>query len=308
MSTRPSKTTKRPASRSRAASSRKTASVTETGGAAQGVPRVDDEVHALGTNRVCRTDARGHAMPDNVNPLQHKLHISSGFVVLWARDVLLRWRFNDASFAARFSDAEQWKRKVRDLFSQAQAAWGKSAPIGFAETDDVWDFEIVMRRNDDCDASGCVLASAFFPDGGRHALDIYPKMLDQPHKEQVDTLIHELGHIFGLRHFFADVSETSFPWSQYGSNSKFTIMNYGELSELTDADRRDLRELYLRAWSGEIQHINGTRIALVEPFHRLLRNAGNGRAIGYPATYPVSYQEIDVRLPVGGCGCRRMGG
>lgn len=308
MSTRPSKTAKRRVSRSTANSSRKTVVSVEAGGMVPGSQSVDDEVHVLGAGRVCRTDARGHAMPDNVNPLQHKLHISSGFVVLWARDVVLRWRFNEASFSAKFADADGMKRRIRDLFSQAQAAWGKSAPIGFAETDDVWDFEIVMRRNDDCDASGCVLASAFFPDGGRHTLDIYPRMLTQSHKEQVDTLIHELGHIFGLRHFFADVSETSFPWAKYGYESKFTIMNYGELSELTNADLHDLRELYLRAWSGELQHINGTRIALVEPFHRLLRNASSGRVAGYPATYPMSCQEADPRVMVGGCGCRRMGG
>lgn len=307
MSARPSKT-KRRTSRSVASSSRKTSVTPEVGKGAPVAPKLDDEVHSLGTGRLCRTDARGHALPDNVNPLQHKLHISSGFVVLWARDVVLRWRFNDASFAAKFADADDVKQRIRDLFARAQAAWGKSAPIGFAETDDVWDFEIVMRRNDDCDGSSCVLASAFFPDGGRHTLDIYPRMLVQSQKEQVDTIIHEMGHIFGLRHFFADVSETNFPWARYGVENKFTIMNYGDLSELSDADLHDLRELYLRAWSGELQHINGTRIALVEPFHRLLRNAGSGRSVGYPAAYPMSYQEADTRFMVGGCGCRRMGG
>lgn len=307
MSARPSKT-KRRTSRSVASSSRKTSVTREAGKGQPVVPSQDDEVHSLGAGRVCRTDARGHALPGNVNPLQHKLHISNGFVVLWARDVVLRWRFNDASFAAKFPDADVMKQRVRDLFAQAQAAWGKSAPIGFAETDDVWDFEIVMRRNDDCDGSSCVLASAFFPDGGRHTLDIYPKMLVQSQKEQVDTLIHEMGHIFGLRHFFADVSETNFPWARYGAENKFTIMNYGSLSELSDADLHDLRELYLRAWSGELQHINGTRIALIEPFHRLLRNAGSSRAAVYPAAYPMSYQEADARFMSGGCGCRRMGG
>ncbi len=261
-----------------------------------------EDIHLLGAGRVCRTDERGYAMPDNADPLQHKLHISSGFVALWTRDVVLRWRFNEPSVARFFSDAEAGKAKIRGLFVEALNAWGGSSPIGFAESDDVWDFEIVMRRNDDCDASGCVLASAFFPDGGRHSLDIYPKLFTQSPKEQVDTLIHELGHIFGLRHFFADVAETNFPWAQYGSNESFTIMNYGALSELTNADRNDLRELYLRAWSGELQQINGTRLALVQPYHRLLQNSHGTRVVDYMS----KMTDAEARLGGCGCGCRNV--
>jgi hypothetical protein len=47
--------------------------------------------------------------------------------------------------------------------------------------------------------NGCVLASAFFPDAGRHELVIYPRMFAQNRKEPVDTLIHEIGHTFKLR-------------------------------------------------------------------------------------------------------------
>ncbi len=65
-----------------------------------------------------------------------------------------------------------------------------------------------MQPADNCNTTGCVLASAFFPDSGQHKLLIYPKMFEQTRKEQVDTLIHEIGHTFGLRHFFADVSES----------------------------------------------------------------------------------------------------
>jgi hypothetical protein len=124
----------------------------------------------------------------------------------------------------------------------------------------------VMRSGDQCSAFGCVLAGAFFPDGGRHELELYPKMFTQVRKEQVDTFIHEIGHVFGLRHFFASVSETAWPSEIFGRHNKFSIMNYGQLSELTDADKDDLTLLYQSAWGGELTHINGTPIRLVKPY------------------------------------------
>jgi hypothetical protein len=95
---------------------------------------------------------------------------------------------------------------------------------------------------------------------------IYPKMFSQSRKEQVDTLIHEVGHIFGLRHFFANISETAWPSQVFGTHKPFSIMNYGHQSELTDDDKGDLKRLYQSAWSGELREINGTQIRLMKPF------------------------------------------
>jgi Metallo-peptidase family M12B Reprolysin-like len=138
--------------------------------------------------------------------------------------------------------------------------------VKFREDEDLYDFEIVMRHGDDCDASGCVLASAFFPDGGRHKLTLFPKLFEQTRQEQVATLVHEIGHVFGLRHFFAQISETEWPSEIFGTHSKFSIMNYGSLSRLTTADRDDLRRLYRRVWTGKMTEINGTPIRLMRPY------------------------------------------
>jgi hypothetical protein len=140
--------------------------------------------------------------------------------------------------------------------------------------------EIVMRRADDCNPSGCVLASAFFPDSRRHQFVMYPKMFTQSRKEQVDSFIHEIGHIFRLRHFLANVSETARPSEIFGEHRKFSILNYGALSELTAEDKNDLRRLYQLARSGALTHVNGTPIRLVKPFSSLAPSPDSMVAVG----------------------------
>ena len=63
-------------------------------------------------------------------------------------------------------------------------------------------------------------------------------MFTQEPEEQVETLIHEIGHVFGLRHFFANVSETAWPSEIFGTHDTFSIMNYGRASQLTDRRTR----------------------------------------------------------------------
>jgi hypothetical protein len=94
-------------------------------------------------------------------------------------------------------------------------------------------------------------------------------MFTQVRQEQVETLIHEIGHAFGLRHFFANISETAFPSQIFGTHKPFSIMNYGSQSVLTADDKADLKRLYQLVWSGELTQINGTPIKLVSAFHTI---------------------------------------
>ncbi len=225
-----------------------------------------ERVHSLGDGRVCGTGSRGHENPQGRSPLEIVVDATEGFVPLWAAGTQLRWRFNKSSMQV-FAHPELAKAELRRQFSEALLAWGAAAPLSFTENEDLWDFEIVMSASDNCSASGCTLARAFFPDSGRHDIMLYPKMFEQIREEQVETWMHEIGHVFGLRHFFATVSETAWPAEVFGTHSKFSIMNYGELSMLTESDRADLTRLYDKAWSGELTHINGTPIQFVQPYH-----------------------------------------
>lgn len=226
---------------------------------------IEPHLHIYGPKAVCDTDTRGFATPNNRSPLELVVDASEGFIPLWAPGVTLRWRFQERSMQV-FRNPDGAKAAIRTLFGDALLAWGGSAPVRFAERADVWDFEIAVRAQERCSPSGCTLASAFFPDSGRHELVIYPTMFQQSRKEMVDTLIHEIGHVFGLRHFFADVRERAWPVEIFGEHRAFSIMNYGAQSELTEQDKSDLTLLYQRAWSGQMTEINGTPIELMRPF------------------------------------------
>src|SRR3954471_7301689 len=219
---------------------------------------------------VCATEPRGYPTPQGRNERELRLDASEGFIPLWAEDVFLKWRFRESVLVAR-PDRDAIKAKTRDLLGAALVAWGDAAPIKFTEDTDVWDFEIIVRNSDDCDDTGCVLAQAFFPDAGRHQLFIYPKLFTQIEKEQLDTLAHEIGHIFGLRHWFANLSETGSPSVLFGTDNKKSIMNYGADSELTEQDSTDLKKLYQLVRSGALTEINGTPIRLIPPYHNFTR-------------------------------------
>ena len=223
--------------------------------------------HTYGKSVRCCTDARGKKSPLGRSPAEIVVDASDGFVPLWEKAQILKWRFQEQSMS-QFENIEAAKAGIRVLMSDALLKWGSAAPIRFHEsgTGQRWDFEVVVREQADCDINGCVLASAFFPDAGQHELVIYPTMFEQARGEQIETLIHEFGHVFGLRHFFANVSETEWASEVFGKQSRFTIMNYGADSKLTAADKADLRKLYRKVWSGELVDINGTPIKLFRPY------------------------------------------
>lgn len=107
----------------------------------------------------------------------------------------------------------------------------------------------------------------------------YPKSFEQPEQEQVEKLAHEFGHIFGLRHFFANLSETAWASEIFGEHKPFSIMNYGVRSVMTDQDRSDLKLLYKMVWNGGLTEINSTPVRLVCPLHVLSQT---GAAYGTP--------------------------
>ena len=83
----------------------------------------------------------------------------------------------------------------------------------------------------------------------------------------METMEHEMGHIFGLRHFFANISEKEWKSELFGADKPFSIMNYGDESKLTTQDAKDLKRLYQLTWSNELTEINGTKIKKFISYH-----------------------------------------
>jgi Metallo-peptidase family M12B Reprolysin-like len=228
----------------------------------------DKYVHIYHNGAVCRTDKRGYATPEDRDPTELVLDATEGFIPLWDKDTTLRWRFNETSMMA-FANPAAAKTYFRNRMRDALALWGTAVPVRFTEVSEAWDFEVVFDATPKCNPVGCVLASAFFPDAGQHDVTIFSTLLDQTAEEIVETLAHEFGHVFGLRHFFAKVSEGSFPSEIFGTHNKQSIMNYGKHSKMTARDRTDLKSLYTMAWSGQLTQINGTPVRLVRPFSHM---------------------------------------
>lgn len=221
--------------------------------------------HIYNKHVVCVTDARGYAQPGNKSLFDLRVDASDGFIPLWDKGVTLNWRFSK-SFASYFKNPDAAKQGVKQLLGKAIAAWGAACPVKFKENNDAWDFEIDMHK-EDCDASGCVLASAFFPNQGQNVLYIYPTLFKQPAKEQLETIEHEIGHIFGLRHFFANIEEKEWQSELFGKDNPFSVMNYGAKSILTPDDINDLKRLYEMVWKGQLTSINGTEIRKFVSYH-----------------------------------------
>lgn len=225
----------------------------------------EEILHIYSNKRICITDTKGHTEPDNKDLAELVLDSSEGFIPLWDENVILNWRF-DKSINQFLFPLSKTKEDIKNIFAEAVLSWGDSCPIKFSENDDIWDFEITLLP-DRCNNYGCVLASAFFPQQGRDKLVLYPKLFTLSHEEQVETLAHELGHIFGLRHFFAKISEIKWSSEIFGEHNPFTIMNYGDESKMTITDISDLKLLYSMVWSKKITQINGTEIKLFKSYH-----------------------------------------
>jgi hypothetical protein len=136
------------------------------------VPAAGREIHVIRKGIICDTDTRGYATPRGRSLAEIVLDASEGFIPLWARNVTLRWRFQERSLTG-FADPAAAKSAIESLFGEALLAWGSASPVRFSHRTDGWEFEIVTREGDRCNAHGCVVASAFFPHAGRHELVLY---------------------------------------------------------------------------------------------------------------------------------------
>lgn len=59
----------------------------------------------------------------------------------------------------------------------------------------------------------------------------------------MNTLLHEIGHIIGLRHEFALDREEE-PAQRFGSQNKQSVMSYEPINNIQDTDIKDVKAFY----------------------------------------------------------------
>jgi len=182
---------------------------------------------------------------------------------LWAPNQTIRWCFDENSFSQKYNNPQHVMNTVSDLIKTALNNW-EFVPLTFQYSINNPHFRVVMHMNDDCDGKGCTLASAFFPQQIT-SLDLYPILFSKnfTYADVVNTLEHEFGHVFGLRHYFALTEESFRAAKIFGSHKPQTIMNYGDKSVLTTDDKDDLKTLYEKAWDGSLTAIGGVQIKFI---------------------------------------------
>jgi Met-zincin len=114
------------------------------------------------------------------------------------------------------------------------------------------------------------LAKAFFPNEVKDVL-VYDRTLVEPDWRKVlkNTFLHEIGHIIGLRHEFANDPNPKdnnkpfeSPAQRFGSVNPHSVMSYDDVNYINDMDKKDVKDFYKL---GNRSLINGVPITDYAP-------------------------------------------
>jgi hypothetical protein len=103
-------------------------------------------------------------------------------------------------------------------------------------------FNLVYRRNPRDDPY--VLAEAFFPHDRDNDVILYAYGMHPDNRYKLkNVFLHELGHIFGLRHEFA-IEEEGEGAVQFMTKNSLSVMDYNDQPMIQESDKQGLRAFY----------------------------------------------------------------
>ncbi|KAF2731455.1 hypothetical protein EJ04DRAFT_442969 [Polyplosphaeria fusca] len=184
-------------------------------------------------------------------------------IVVGMKDVVPRWTASKTSptkllyFVVRDGFASDADHKyTADSFQAAANQWnaiGFGVNISAAPEKALAHFLVkyYKPRPNNVDKDSGTIASAFFPNEVKE-VRIYDKTLTEAKWREIlmNSLLHEIGHIIGLRHEFAltarkdngDLRES--PAQRFGSTNEHSVMSYDDVNIIQESDKKDVLDFY----------------------------------------------------------------
>lgn len=204
--------------------------------AATSIHRIANPLHITEAKYTCATETYGCT----------EVRVGkSDYIPRWCRGSVLSYLVDAKSFPTP-AEAMQVKAAMQEAISM----W-KGIAVSFEEVDCYESATFVITYH----PRGCrtAYARAFFPDELPGELLVYNLALSNG-TYLANILAHEIGHIFGLRHEFADEDkqERKLRCVLFGKNNSRSVMNYykdlGQL-QVSEQDLKELEAFY--AYGGE---------------------------------------------------------
>ncbi|KAI8169021.1 hypothetical protein K4K49_011952 [Colletotrichum sp. SAR 10_70] len=165
----------------------------------------------------------------------------------WKASTALKWFIK----AEGFPSADDAKLAAETMNQAAQDWNDLSFGVSISQTTDeaAANFNLVYQENPPGHPE--FLASAFFPHEANTDVVVYRTGMKSSSEYPLkSTLLHELGHVFGLRHEFADDDPKG--QIQFMEHNKDSVMSYKGVVIIEETDKHGIREFYKLA--------NGSRI------------------------------------------------
>lgn len=134
-----------------------------------------------------------------------------------------------------------------EAMNQAAREWNNMAfGVIVSQTMDeaAANFNLIYKVNGPTEDMEGVYAEAFFPNQAHRDVIVYEFGMEESNRYKLkNVFLHELGHVFGLRHEFA-LEEEGDGAKQFMKPNKDSVMDYNDLPTIQETDKEGIRQFY----------------------------------------------------------------